>query len=139
MSELICNLANELLKCKEWDPLTLHALLQADILTQEYLDNDATFAMGRELIIDVPVDPCGYADIYIDNTTRLIINLPGTHNADRLEAAIPLAIEVAAWPNNVNKPIPREPLVAQEKLKTEGGLAETKIFLDGISTFAHSP
>jgi hypothetical protein len=85
--------------------------------------------MGRELIINVPVNPHGYADVYIDNTTGLTINLPGTHNTNRLEAAIPLAIEVAAWPNGVNEPIPREPMVAQEKLKAEGGLAETKIIL----------
>ncbi len=67
--------------------------------------------------------------VYIDDTTRLTINLPGTRNADRLKMAIPLAIKVAAWPNNINKPIPREPLVVQEKLKAEGGLAETKIIL----------
>ncbi len=65
--------------------------------------------MGRELIVDVPVNPCSYADVYINDLTGLTINLPGTCNADRLEAAIPLAIEVAARPNNVNKPIPRSP------------------------------
>ncbi len=40
LSELICDLANELLKCKEWDPLTLHASVQEDILTWEYLDDN---------------------------------------------------------------------------------------------------
>ncbi len=93
ISELICDLANKLLKCKEWDPLTLHALVQADIPTREYLDNDVPFAVGRELIINVPVDPHGYADIYIEDTTGLTINLPGTPNANRLEAAIPLALK----------------------------------------------
>ena len=66
---------------------------------------------------------------YINDTTGLTVNLPGTLNADRLEAAIPLAIEVAARPNNVNEPIPREPMVAQDKLKAEGGLAELKVIL----------
>ncbi len=81
--------------------------------------------MGRELIVDIPVNPHGYADVYIDNTTGLIVNLPGTRNANRPEAAIPLAIKVAARPNDINKPIPREPMVAQGKLKAEEGLAET--------------
>jgi hypothetical protein len=126
---LICDLANKLLKCKEWDPLTLHALVQADIPTQEYLDNDVPFSIGKELIIDVPVNPHGYADVYINDTARLTIDLPETRNTNRLEAAIPLAIEVAAWPNDVNEPIPWEPMVAQEKLKAEGGLAETKNIL----------
>ena len=129
MTESICDSANKLLKCKERDPLFLHALVQADIPTQEYLDDNVPFAIGRELIVNVPVNPHGYADVYIDDTTGLTINLPGIRNTDRLEAAIPLAIEVAAWPNGVNEPIPREPMVAQEKLKAEGGLAETKIIL----------
>ncbi len=85
--------------------------------------------MERELIVNVPVNPRGYADIYIDNTTGLTINLPGTRNTNRLEAAIPLAIKVAAWPNSINKPIPWEPMVAQEELKAEGGLAEMNIIL----------
>ena len=41
----------------------------------------------------------------------LTVDLPGTRNADRLEAAIPLSIEVPAHPNDVNKPIPRERMV----------------------------
>ena len=85
--------------------------------------------MGRELIVDIPIDPYGYTDVYIYDTTGLTIDLPGTQHADRLEAAIPLAIEVAAWPNDINEPIPREPMVAQDKLKAEGGLVETKIIL----------
>jgi hypothetical protein len=85
--------------------------------------------MGRELIINVPVNPRGYTNVYINNTTGLTINLPGTRNANRLEVAIPLAIKEAAWPNDVNEPIPQEPMVSQEKLKAEGGLAEPKIIL----------
>ncbi len=82
--------------------------------------------MGRELITDVPVDLHGYADVYINDMTGLTIKLPGTRNANRLEVAIPLAIKVAAWPKDVNKPMPWEPMVAWEKLKAEGGLVETK-------------
>ena len=66
---------------------------------------------------------------YINDTTGLTVNLPGTLNAGRLEAAILLAIEVAAWPNDINKPIPHKPMVAQDKLKAEGGLAKLKVIL----------
>jgi hypothetical protein len=85
--------------------------------------------MGRELIVNVPANPRGYADVYINNTTGLTIDIPGTRNTNRLEAAIPLAIQVAARPNDVNEPIPQEPMVAQEKLKAERGLVEMKIIL----------
>jgi hypothetical protein len=135
MSETICDLANELLKCKDWDSHTLHALVQSNIPTRVYLDNDVPFAEGRELIVDIPVDPRGYADVYIDDTTGLCVDIPGTKHADRLEAAIPLAIEVAARPSDTNKPIPREAMVAQDKLKAEGGLSETKVILGWLFNF----
>lgn len=79
------------------------------------MDDDVTFGIGRELIVNMPIDPRGYADAYINDTTGLTVDLPGTQNAERLEAAIPLAIEVAARPNDENEPIPRENIVAEDK------------------------
>ncbi len=117
------------MKCKDWNPKGLQASVQLDILLQQYLDDDVPFASSRELIVDIPNDPRGYADVYINNTTGLIINLPQTINAERLEAAILLAIEVAARPNDANKPIPHMKMVAEDTLKEEGGLAETKVIM----------
>ncbi len=122
VSETVCDFANELLKCKDWDPLTLHLSVQQEIPTRQYLDDKVPFAEGRELIFDVHIDHQGYADVYLDNTMGLTTNLPGTQNADRLEAAIPLTIKVAARPHDKNEPIPREPMIARDKLKVEGGL-----------------
>ncbi len=65
--------------------------------------------------MDIPIDPQGYTDVYIDDTTGLTANLPSTKNAKQLEAEIPLAIEVAAGPNNLNKPIPHKKMVAKDK------------------------
>jgi hypothetical protein len=39
---------------------------------------------------------------------------------------MPTDLKRPAWPNDVNEPIPWEPMVLQDKLKAEGGLAETK-------------
>ncbi len=78
---------------------------------------------ARKLIIDVPVDPRGKIDIYNDDTTGLTVDVPGTDNAACMDAAIPLAIEVAARPNDPNEPIPREPMIARNKLTAEGGLS----------------
>jgi hypothetical protein len=129
MLETTCELANELLKFKDWNPKDLHALVQEDIPPQQYLDDDVPFASGCELIIDIPIDPRGYADVYINDTMGLTINLPKTMNAECLEAVIPLAIEVAACPNDANEPIPCKKMGAEYKLKVEGGLAETKVIL----------
>jgi hypothetical protein len=73
----------------------------------------------------------------------LIIDLPGTMNANRLEAVIALAIKVAAQPFNTNKPIPRKLMVALEKLIAEGGLTETKnecgMAVQFQNTYSHPP
>jgi hypothetical protein len=106
MPETICDLANKLLKFNNWDPLTLHSSIQKEIPSLQYLNNNVPFAKGRELIVDVTIDHQGYANIYIHNTTGLTIDLHITQNTDRLEAAILLAIEVAAGPHNKNEPIP---------------------------------
>jgi len=77
------------LKCKDWEPADLHATVQGDIPARQSFDNNTPFAAGRELIVDIPVNPRGYADVYIDDMTGITADLPGTRNADRLEAAIP--------------------------------------------------
>ncbi len=121
MLEMICYSANELLKCKDWNPKDLHGLVQQDIPPWQYLGDDVPFASGCKLIVDIPINPRGYTDIYIDNTTGLTINLPRTMNVERLEAAIPLAIEVTACPNDANEPIPCKKVVTKYNLKAEGG------------------
>ncbi len=93
------------------------------------MGDNIAFACGRKLIVNIPINPRGYADVYINDTTGLTINLPGTRNADRLEAAIPLSIEIAARLDDANEPIPRKKMVAEDKLTEEGGLAETKVIL----------
>jgi hypothetical protein len=135
ISETICDLENELLKCKDWEPENLHASVQKDIPPWQYLDDNIPFGIGRELIMDIPIDPRGYADVYIGNTTALTVNLTGTQNAERLEAAISLAIEITARPNDANEPIPHKNMVAEDKLKAEGGLSETKVILGWLFNF----
>ena len=102
---------------------------------RQFLSNDVLFATGRDLIIDVPVNPRGYIDVNIDDTTGLTVDLTGTNNADRLEASIPLAIETAACPRDINEPIPREKMVAEDKLAAEGGLAKTIVILGWFFNF----
>ena len=85
-----------MLKCRDWNPKELHALVQRDIPQRQYLDDDVPFTSSHELIVNIPINPRGYTDLYIDNTMDLMINLPRTMNADQLEVAIPLAIKVIA-------------------------------------------
>jgi hypothetical protein len=88
-SETICDLANELIVSKEWSLLTLHATVQPLIPPKKIVTGNLPLGQAHKLIIDVPVDPRGKIDIYIDDTTGLTVKVPGTDNAAHMEAAIP--------------------------------------------------
>jgi hypothetical protein len=109
------------LKSDKWKPLTLHALAQHKIPPQEYLPDDSPFGKAQKLIFNVPIDPYGSIYCYIDNTLGLTIYIPGTENASQLEEAIPLAIKVAAQPDDKNEHIPCKAIVVTDKLLAEGG------------------
>ncbi len=72
----------------------------------ELLDASTPFAEGTDLIDDIPVDPRGTGDIYIDDLIQASVVINGTDNAIRCERATLLAIDTCAHPKHPNKPIP---------------------------------
>ena len=58
--------------------------------------------------MDVTVDARGIADVYIDNTIALTVDVENLNNVKRLEQANLLAIHCVARDKHVNEPIPRE-------------------------------
>jgi hypothetical protein len=93
------------------------------------LPDDVEIAKARELVIDVPVDESGYADIYIDDTFAAVVNLPGSDNIKRLERAPLLAIHSIARPLHTKEPIPRLEMAAENKFQAEAACEETKMIL----------
>ena len=65
--------------------------------------------------MDVPVNSKGIANVYIDNTIALGVDLMNTDNSKRLENSILLAIHVAARSIHPEEPIPREEMAALAK------------------------
>jgi hypothetical protein len=129
ISETICDLANAILLSNDWDPEKLFAPNQHLVPKSELLAPDVPFATGVKLIVKIPVDPRGTHDVYIDNIIGLTVNIPGSNNVARRQAAALLAIDTTARPNHPDKPIPRESMFARDKLKAEAGLSETKMIL----------
>jgi hypothetical protein len=126
ISKSICNLANALLLDNNWNPHQLAA--PTSFPTKQILDDDIPFGIGRNLIVDFPVDPWGMLDVYLDDTIRLTVDLPDTDNADQMECAPLLAIQ-SARPVDHQDPIPRNEMAAKAKLSAEGALEEQKIIL----------
>jgi hypothetical protein len=96
ISETICDLSNAILLSKDWDPKELFAPNQHLVPEREHLDNNVLFAKGAELIVHIPVDPRGIHDIYIDDIIGLTVDIPGSNNVARGQAAALLAINTTA-------------------------------------------
>ena len=128
-SESICDLANAILFNDDWDPFDLLAPNQPLVPPRTLLDDDIPFCAGAELIVEIPIDPRGSHDVYIDDVILLTVDIPGTDNAARGQSASLLAIDATARPNHPNEPIPRESMDARDKLFAEAGLTEIKMIL----------
>jgi hypothetical protein len=93
------------------------------------MDNDIPGGIGKELIVDIDVNPRGIHNIYIDNMIAITVDIPGTENLARCAAAGLLATHATAQPKHPEEPIPREEMEARNKLAAEAGLEEEKIIL----------
>ncbi|KAL7526143.1 hypothetical protein ACHAXR_001342 [Thalassiosira sp. AJA248-18] len=118
MSESICNLAMKILHLHDddWDPNTLHAPNQELVPPAKLLGDDIPFAVGRKLILDIPMNPRGWMSKA--RTTSRDLREP---------SCLPFSHLLAQ--NIPSEPIPREEMAALVKLLVEAGLEETKTIL----------
>ena len=61
--ESIWDLAIRILHDEDWELATLCAPEPKLVSTVEFLDDSITFGEGKQLIVDVPVNPRGVTDI----------------------------------------------------------------------------
>ena len=128
ISETICDLINAILQHDDWDPLTLFAeKTQAHVPTKETFEDDVPFRIGRDLIVDIPVDARGIVDLYIDDFIGLTVDLNNTDNATRLERAPLLGLTAVSREVSPFEPLPCDDMDERKKLIAETGLSETKI------------
>jgi hypothetical protein len=83
------------------------------------LDDNIPFGIGRDLVVDIPVDPRGTVDLYIDDFCGLTVDIDD--NALCLERAPLLALVYAAREVATIKPLPRDDIEARNKLVAEAG------------------
>ena len=85
LSESIRDLANKILFDENWDPLTNYAPSQHLVPAMELLDASIPFAEGADLIVDIPVDPRGTREVYIDDLIQATVVIDGTDNVIHCE------------------------------------------------------
>jgi hypothetical protein len=130
-SETVCDLTNELLHCKDWDPSETYSSIQSQIpSTPLTMDSSIPFAESLPLAVDVPTESIGKADNFIDDLIVIILGDPG--NISRGNAAAALALELVSRPPHEQEPVLRGHLASFSKLLAEGRLEEVKTILGWI-------
>ena len=94
IAESIYDLANAILLNDEWDSLSLQSPAQHLVPNKIILEDDIPFGIGRDLIVNIPVDSRGTVNLYIDDFCGLTVDIDD--NAARLERASLLALVSAA-------------------------------------------
>ena len=87
LSESICDLSIAIMKDDGWDPTSLCVPNGHPVPPPILLDDSIPFAEEKDLIIDVPVDATGTADVYIDDTIALTMDVKDSNNVQQLEQA----------------------------------------------------
>jgi hypothetical protein len=129
ISETVCNLSNAIVSMPEWDPETLFNPQSLELPKPKFLPDDIEIAKARELVVDIPVKDTGYADVFIDDTFAVAVDLPGSDNIKRIERATLLALHAVSRPLDSEEPIPCHEMAARNKFIAEAGVEETKMVL----------
>ena len=79
--------------------------------------------------MDIPIDPRGTSDVYIDDTISLCVDIEGSDNVERLRQCSLLAINIASRDVHKEEPIPRVEMVEKKKLPAEAGPDKIKAIL----------
>jgi hypothetical protein len=126
-SEIIGDIANDLIQCPAWDPATLASPLQPLLPLPLRSESDEPFASAAEMSVEMPDNALGLVDVYLDDFPPVCVDI--NDNAERCAAAVPLAIHILGRPIAPNEPIPRDDLLSVKKTLGEGQMAETRIVL----------
>jgi hypothetical protein len=127
ISEIITDLANELLANSAWDQSICQSPDQNLVPASKYLPQTIPFEPALPTMLLPPARPFGSADVYIDDIITTFVDNPS--NNLRAPSAVPLAIHVVGRPTVLGEFPPREPLLSLNKLSAEGAPEETKTIL----------
>jgi len=65
IAKSICDLANAILLNDKWNPLSLQLPARNLVTNKIILEDDISVEIRRDLIVNIPVDPRGTVDLYI--------------------------------------------------------------------------
>ena len=126
VSEFVTDLANDLLSCEDWNENEIFSPHIDKLAPPDILDSAIPFTQAKPADASVQVSDHGCADIFIDDIITV-----GFHSKRwrRLCGATLLALHMFGRPAHENEPVPRNDLVALNKLLAAGSPSEIKTVL----------
>ena len=130
-SELVTDLANEIILCRNWNSEQLHSPAQPQVPTPIRLSPGIPMAQAKPMSVFIPI-PDGIesrVDGYIDDLINVFLDTP--ENCRRQPQVVPLAMHITSRPHagEALEPLPRRTLLSLPKLASEGSPAEVQIVL----------
>ena len=123
ISEIVTDLANELIWCAEWEPDVTHSTMMPNTITPKRLSPSVPFVRARPMAVRLPSVALGRADVFVDDVIHVFPDTPGA--LDRYPHVVPLAMELTSRVHSgTTEPMPRRPILSPEKLAAEGAPAE---------------
>jgi hypothetical protein len=114
----------------QWIPQQLSPTLIDKVPKTNTLDKNIAFAKAKPLLVDIPIERVGKADVYIDDVCT--VGILTKENEQRLKGAVLLAMETIGRPISDQEPLPRDPLPSMDKLLSEADLSEVKCLLGWV-------
>ena len=135
VSETAVDLANDLVRRDDWDPLTVFAPQQPMLESEKAVDCDAgkdldsePFGKATDMSVSYPPGDTGpMFDCYLDD----LFGISREKDRKRLEAVLPLVLHLIGRPVDDGLPdsLPRDALIAVAKFLAEAKASETKVIL----------
>ena len=126
-ADLIADTINDLLADKNWKHNEVYSDMIHEIPNPIPLPNDIPFAEAKDMSVNIPLEEGGKTDVYVDDFITIGPDIDDT--LERITRAPITVIHAIADNSASSKTIPRDDIVAIDKMKAEGAAEERKICL----------
>ena len=126
-ADLIADTINDLLADKNWKHNEVYSDMIHEIPNPIPLPDDIPFAEAKDMSVNIPLAEGGKTDVYVDDFITIGPDIDDT--LDRITRALITVIHAKADNSASSKTIPRDDIVAIDKMKAEGAAEERKICL----------
>ena len=127
MSDVVCDVTNDLLRCKDWDEAKVYSPLSDFVPPNEVMSDDIPFAQAEDLAVPVPAKDEGLFDVFIDDFIGITVDI--SRNKELLKVAPGTVIHAMSNITDDELGVKRDHFIARDKCEAKGAIAEERVCL----------